>query len=191
MNIPTVPLSDVLTYIRGITFKPDDLVEPYSEGSVVCMRTKNIQQTLEDADVISVPQEFVKRDEQFLEEGDILISSANSWELVGKSVRVPTLDYKCTAGGFISVLRPNRNLVSPDYLYRFITYGSTQHDIRHLGRQTTNISNLDRERFLKLKIPLPPLPIQKQIAALLEKADTLRSQCKQMEQELNQLAQSV
>ncbi|MBT3016496.1 MAG: restriction endonuclease subunit S [Candidatus Thiodiazotropha sp. (ex Clathrolucina costata)] len=42
-----------------------------------------------------------------------------------------------------------------------------------------------------IQIPLPPQPIQKQITALLEKADTLRSQCKQMEQELNQLAQSV
>lgn len=42
-----------------------------------------------------------------------------------------------------------------------------------------------------LKIPLPPLPVQKQIAAVLEKADTLRGQCQQMEQELNTLAQSV
>ncbi|CAH9060292.1 Type-1 restriction enzyme EcoKI specificity protein [Pseudoalteromonas sp. CIP111854] len=42
-----------------------------------------------------------------------------------------------------------------------------------------------------LKIPLPPLQVQKQIAAVLEKADTLRSQCQQMEQELNTLAQSV
>ena len=42
-----------------------------------------------------------------------------------------------------------------------------------------------------LKIPLPPLPVQKKIAAVLEKADALRGQCQQMEQELNTLAQSV
>ena len=41
------------------------------------------------------------------------------------------------------------------------------------------------------EIPLPPLPIQKQIAAVLEKADNLRKQSQQMEQELNSLAQSV
>lgn len=47
-------------------------------------------------------------------------------------------------------------------------------------------------KFLKeTYIPLPPLAIQKQIAAVLEKADTLRSHCQQMEQELNALAQSV
>lgn len=47
-------------------------------------------------------------------------------------------------------------------------------------------------KFLKESyIPLPPLSVQKQIAAVLEKADILRSQCQQMEQELNALAQSV
>ncbi|MCG8035220.1 MAG: restriction endonuclease subunit S [Candidatus Thiodiazotropha endolucinida] len=59
-----------------------------------------------------------------------------------------------------------------------IKVGSTQVHIR-------------AREYKQITIPLPPLPIQKQIAALLEKADTLRSQCKQMEQELNQLAQSV
>ncbi len=43
----------------------------------------------------------------------------------------------------------------------------------------------------KVQIPLPPLATQKQIAAVLEKADQLRKDCQQMEQELNSLAQSV
>lgn len=47
-------------------------------------------------------------------------------------------------------------------------------------------------KFLKQTyIPLPPLETQKQIAAVLEKADQLRKDCQQMEQELNSLAQSV
>ncbi|KXJ53923.1 MAG: hypothetical protein AXW15_08985 [Neptuniibacter sp. Phe_28] len=50
---------------------------------------------------------------------------------------------------------------------------------------------ITRQGLSKIEIPLPPLPVQKKIAAVLEKADTLRSQCLQMEQELNSLAQSV
>ncbi|MGI2149914.1 restriction endonuclease subunit S [Shewanella baltica] len=47
-------------------------------------------------------------------------------------------------------------------------------------------------KFLKeTYIPLPPLETQKQIAAVLEKADQLRKDCKLLEQELNSLAQSV
>lgn len=50
---------------------------------------------------------------------------------------------------------------------------------------------INKKTIESLKIPLPPLPIQKQIAAILEKADTLRQQCQQMQTELNALAQSV
>lgn len=191
MSWPSVKLSDVLEFHRGITFKPEDKVEIFSPYSVVCMRTKNVQEQLDESDIVAVPESFVKRDELYLQEGDLLISSANSWNLVGKVVRIPQLNYRATAGGFISILRPLKQLIDPDYLYRFIGSDEQQHKIRHLGRQTTNISNLDRKRFLDLRIPLPPLSIQKQIAAVLEKADNLRQQSQQMEQELNSLAQSV
>lgn len=191
MSWPSVKLSDVLEFHRGITFKPEDKVENFSSSSVVCMRTKNVQAQLDESDIIAVPESFVKRDELYLQEGDLLISSANSWNLVGKVVRIPQLNYRATAGGFISILRPLKQFIDPDYLYRFIGSDEQQHKIRHLGRQTTNISNLDRKRFLDLRIPLPPLSVQKQIAAVLEKADNLRQQSQQMERELNSLAQSV
>ena len=47
-------------------------------------------------------------------------------------------------------------------------------------------------KYLKeTHIPLPPLKTQKYIASVLEKADQLRKDCQRLEQELNQLAQSV
>lgn len=52
-------------------------------------------------------------------------------------------------------------------------------------------ATLNKKKMAELKIPLPPLEIQKKIAAVLEKADQLRKDCQQMEQELNSLAQSV
>lgn len=52
-------------------------------------------------------------------------------------------------------------------------------------------ATLNKKKMAELKIPLPPLETQKQIAAVLEKADQLRKDCKLMEQELNSLAQSV
>ncbi|MGI2203670.1 restriction endonuclease subunit S [Shewanella oncorhynchi] len=64
-------------------------------------------------------------------------------------------------------------------------------------RQISKESKGGTQKFVSLKvlrglkIPLPPLETQKQIVAVLEKADQLRKDCKLLEQELNSLAQSV
>ncbi|AFZ46807.1 restriction modification system DNA specificity domain protein [Cyanobacterium stanieri PCC 7202] len=166
-------LKEVSNYIRGITFKPTDVVVPYSNDSVVCFRTKNIQNTLDESDLIAVPPNFVKRDEQYVKKGDLLISSANSWNLVGKTCYVYDLSYKATAGGFISILRANESLMDSKYLYYWLSSKSTQHYVRLCGRQTTNISNLDTNRFLGLSIPVPPIAHQRRIADILDTADRI------------------
>jgi type I restriction enzyme S subunit len=111
------PLGAVARFIRGITFKPEDKVSPGSEGSAVCMRTANVQTDLDQSDLIAIPVDLVKREEQFLKEGDILVSTANSWNLVGKCSWVPKLAYAATAGGFISILRAD-----PRRVYRVIFF---------------------------------------------------------------------
>lgn len=80
----SVPLGEVASFIRGITFKPEDVVPVGSSGSVACMRTKNVQSDLDLSDVWGIPEGLVKRSDQYLTAGDLLVSSANSWNLVGK-----------------------------------------------------------------------------------------------------------
>ncbi|HGS4778710.1 TPA: restriction endonuclease subunit S [Vibrio cholerae] len=53
------------------------------------------------------------------------------------------------------------------------------------------LQHITKGKLEAVKIPLPPLETQKKIAAVLEKADQLRKDCKLLEQELNSLAQSV
>ncbi len=53
------------------------------------------------------------------------------------------------------------------------------------------VKHLSVKKLLDIDVPDWPLETQKQIAAVLEKADQLRKDCKLLEQELNSLAQSV
>lgn len=145
-----------------------------NNNSIGCMRTKNVQDDLDCRDVWGIDRSFIKNKKQYLMEGDILISSANSWNLVGKGCWIPKLDYECTFGGFISVLRANDEKVFPRYLYYWYTSNEIQNKIRSFGQKTTNISNLNLERCSDLELPTPPLPEQKRIAAILDKADSLR-----------------
>ncbi|MBP8810697.1 MAG: restriction endonuclease subunit S [Kofleriaceae bacterium] len=167
------PFGEVIQYIRGVTFEPSELVDPRSPGAVACMRTKNIQDVLSITDLIAVPTSTVRRDELYLRPGDMLISSANSWELVGKACAVPALPYKATAGGFIAILR-TRGVLDPRYMAHWVTAPSTQLRIRRCARKTTNIANLAVPQLEALPVPVPPANEQRRIADLLDKADAIR-----------------
>jgi type I restriction enzyme S subunit len=83
----------------------------------------------------------------------------------------------------------NETIVRKDYLK--LAINSKLNEIISKAHGGVGLKHITKGNLEAIKIPLPPLPVQKQIAAVLEKADTLRQQCQQMEQELNALAQSV
>lgn len=187
----TVQLDEAMDFIRGITFKPEQLIDVGSEDAVVCMRTKNVQRDLDESDLIAVPKSIMRDDKKYLKPGDVLVSSANSWELVGKCSYVGDLDYLATAGGFISIIRPKKGKTHPRFLYHWLTNPATQHAIRHLGRQTTNISNLDVKRFKKLAIPAFEFREQKAITDLLDNADSIRRRQEKALAMVDDLLQSI
>lgn len=185
------PLGQHAQFIRGITFKPTDKCAVGAKGSLVCLRTANVQQTLDESDLIAIPASIVKNPDKIVRTGDILVSSANSWNLVGKCCRVESLRYPSTAGGFISILRADPSRLDAAYLYRWFASDRTQATVRSFGNQTTNISNLDHQRTLSLPIPLPPLPEQKRIAAILDAADALRAKRRESIEQLDSLVQAT
>ena len=157
-KVPTRYLGDVASFFRGITFTPGDVVPVGSPGSVACMRTKNVQSNLDLSDVWGILESFVKRADQYLLTGDLLVSSANSWNLVGKCCRVPQLQWPATFGGFISVLRSDPSQIEARYLYHWFSSPRIQATVRSFGQQTTNISNLNLDRCLRLGLPVPSSP---------------------------------
>lgn len=191
MSFELVKLGEVAKFIRGVSYKPNDLVENFSENSIVCMRTANVQKKLDETDMLSIPLTIVKDKTKYLQEGDILVSTANSWNLVGKCSWIPKLEYLATAGGFISILRADDKKIDRRYLYHWFNSDRTQIQARNCGRQTTNISNMDLDRALSLKIPLPPLSEQKRIADILDKADELRQKRQQSIEKLDELLQAT
>lgn len=190
MNWPSVTLGEVAKFVRGITFKPDDVIPLATDGAVACLRTKNVQEDVDVSDVWGIPARFVRRPEQFLTFGDILVSTANSWNLVGKCSWIGDLPWPATIGGFISTLRAS-DRVDPRYLYYWFASERVQADVRKCARKTTNISNLSFDQCLALQIPLPPLPEQQRIAAILDQADALRRLRRDSLARLGDLGQAI
>ena len=126
------------------------------------MRTKNVQEKLDLEDVFAIPPRFVKRDDQYLQYGDVLISSANSWNLVGKCSWVGDLPWKSTFGGFVTVMRTSSVDLEESFLYSWFSSRRIQEILRSFGNRTTSISNLDLNRCRRMNIPLPPIEMQRE-----------------------------
>ncbi|MFM7009359.1 MAG: restriction endonuclease subunit S [Betaproteobacteria bacterium] len=161
-------LGEVASIVRGISFPKEDKRSEPLPGYVACLRTTNVQRTVEWHDLWFVPEGHVKREEQLVRKGDILISTANSYELVGKIAPVTGLLHKATLGAFISLIRPNE-LVDPKFLYHQLAWGKTQGRIRETASTTTNISNVSTKKLLTLDLFVPDLDKQREIVAEIEK----------------------
>lgn len=98
----TAQLGEIASIVRGISFPKDDKRSEPLPGHVACLRTTNVQRAVEWDDLWFVPEAHVKREELIVRPGDILISTANSYELVGKVAPVIGMPHKATLGAFIS-----------------------------------------------------------------------------------------
>jgi type I restriction enzyme S subunit len=161
-------LSEVADVVRGIAFPKEDKSYIQRPGDVACLRTTNVQRKVEWDDLWFVPSKHVKRDDQNIRPGDILISTANSYELVGKVAQVGELRTPATLGAFISLIRPKEG-VYPKFLYHQLAWGKTQTRIREMSSNTTNISNVSTKKLAKLELAIPELDEQTLIVAEIEK----------------------
>lgn len=163
-----VRLGDLIEIVRGISFPKDAKVHEPRKGYVACLRTTNVQRDVEWEDLWFVPEKHVKRDEQYVRPGDILISTANSYELVGKVASVTSMPYAATLGAFISLLRPKGELDSKFGYYQ-IAWSDTQDRIRSTASTTTNISNVSTKKLSNIELAIPPFDQQKRIVEEIEK----------------------
>ena len=162
------PLSEVADVVRGIAFPKEDKSYVQRPGDVACLRTTNVQKQVEWDDLWFVPAKHVKRDDQNVRTGDILISTANSYELVGKVAQVAGLPTPATLGAFISLIRP-KDGVHPKFLYHQLAWGQTQTRIRVMSSNTTNISNVSTKKLATLELAMPDFDEQTLVVAELEK----------------------
>lgn len=162
-------ISQAAHVVRGITFPAGEKRNDLAQGYVCCLRTTNVQHKLEWDDVYYVPNSYVKRDEQFVREGDVLMSMANSYELVGKVARATLVPQPAAFGAFLAAVRPTE-AIDGGYLYHFLRSSEVQSRLREGSSQTTNIANISVGRLSELPVPLAPWNEQNRIA---DKLDTV------------------
>ena len=164
-------LEDVALIERGITFPSSAKQKEPFEGGIICLRTTNVQENVDWDDLLYVPETYVKKDEKIIRKDDILISMANSYELVGKVSFVDRVPIQSSFGGFIAAIRTYPDIL-PKYLFYHLRTRDTQSLMRRNSSQTVNIANLSLRRLYPTPIRIAPLPEQERIVAEIEKQFT-------------------
>ena len=160
-------IGTVSKFERGITFPASAKEHEKTKNNIPCLRTANIQEELELDDLLYVDKSYMKgNNEKLVCKDDIIMSSANSRELVGKVSYVRYVNEPMTFGGFVLAIRANQ--IIPKYLFYYLRYEFLCGNFMGESTQTTNIANINTTVLGNYMIPIPHLAEQQRIVDRIE-----------------------
>lgn len=145
------------------------------ENGTAVLRSTNFQKdgyiSYDSVAYRKIPQKILEN--KRLKFGNILLerSGGGPDQPVGRVAFFNKKGVIYTFGNFIQRLVPDEEETDPFFLFSLLHYTHLKGYTRRLQQQTTGIRNLDYKSYLRIKVPLPPLPEQKKIAEILSTAD--------------------
>jgi type I restriction enzyme M protein len=101
------------------------------------------------------------------EKGDVLVPSTTTADAMGIAVARALNEDDVIIGGDINIIRTNNKYVLSVYLAYLISNSSVKNQLATYAKGV-NILHLSNSDLRKLKIPLPPLEVQKEIVEQIE-----------------------
>lgn len=176
-------IREVCEFERGITFPASAKEYELTEENIACLRTANIQEELELEDLLYVNKSYMKGNEaKLVKKDDIIMSSANSRELVGKASYVYDVNESMTFGGFVLNIRAKKILSK--YLFYLLRFEFLSGRFMGESTQTTNIANINTTTLGNYCFPLPPLTEQQRIVEQIESLFAKLDEAKEKMQEI-------
>ena len=187
--IRRVPVRDLATQVRGVTYKSAEASVTPQIGTVGVVRAGNIVDgELMNGNLVYVPASRVT-EKQWLKRGDVLIAaSSGSLDVVGKAARIRR-DEEVAFGAFCKVLRPTSEVDAGYFAHFFQSKPYRRHVMRVAAG--SNINNLKGRDLDDIEILLPPMEDQRRVAAVLDAAEALRAKRRQALGKLDTLTRAV
>ncbi|MGM9425867.1 restriction endonuclease subunit S [Hydrogenophaga sp. MI9] len=183
-DVPHVAIGDFCQTGSGGTPSRDQMARYYDGGTIPWVKSGELRES-----VITSTEEHVT--EAALKETSVKLVSENALlvAMYGATVgRLGILGMPATTNQAVCHIVPDPARAEVRYLFRALETKVSEMLRRTVGGAQPNINQgIVRE----LTIPLPPLPEQRRIAAILDQADTLRTQRRAALAQLDSLTQSL
>ncbi len=163
-NVATI--GDIVTEVKYGTSKP-----AIDGGKYPYLRMNNLTYDghldLTDLKRIDIPDNEIEK--CIVRKGDVLFNRTNSIELVGKTCVFDEDEDMVIAGYIIRVrLKP---VILPIVLSCFMNTDALKIKLRNMAKGAVNQANINAQELQSINIYLPPIELQKQFAAFVEKTD--------------------
>ena len=159
-------MSDVSEQIRGVSYKPEDILSGPGENAIGILRANNIADGAVNFDDLVYVKKSKVSQKQMLRKGDILIcTSSGSKNLVGKAAQIEE-DCNYSFGAFCKVIRPQK--INPGFLGMYFQSSLYRQYISEVS-QGANINNIKNVHIDAIEIEGYSENEQKKIAELLER----------------------
>ncbi|ODS40076.1 hypothetical protein BEH94_02340 [Candidatus Altiarchaeales archaeon WOR_SM1_SCG] len=147
---------------NGVDVKQGDKIGKYRVSRIETISDKKI-----DLNKTKWTNDEVKEDD-FLKEGDILMSHINSMAHIGKSAFFSNINEKVVHGINILRFRSNRGDIYKKYLYLFFQYPLFIRLLRSYAQKAVHQASIRISDIEKIEIPIPPKEIQEKIIKDIE-----------------------
>ncbi|HDZ85139.1 MAG TPA: hypothetical protein ENH35_01140 [Candidatus Moranbacteria bacterium] len=159
---PMVELSKVVTLLRGQGLSKKDIGE---KGGNKCVHYGQLYTTY--GQVIKNAKSYTELDGKVWSvSGDVLVPGTTTADAMGIATASALLEDNVIIGGDINVLRIDKEKIDPVYL-AYLLSKPFKKELAVYARGT-NIIHLLGKDIIKIKIPLPPLEVQKEIVEQIE-----------------------
>lgn len=149
-----VPLGDIATLVRGVSFSKEEGSLLPLEGHLPVIRAGSIQASLLLREgQIWVPADKIKSTQKIRIDDIVMCTSSGSSDLVGKCAR-STEDFDGSFGAFCAGIRADQEKASPSYLYHFLC--SPVFKNWTSASSGANIKNIRVSELAEFQVPLTP-----------------------------------
>ncbi len=180
-SLSTVNLDSVAELVRGVSFSKSLQRTSNTDTTIGVITTKAAQEDgIVYSDIIHIDNSCSYDNSKYVRNNDILISLANSIDLVGRVTYVDKINEELLFGAFMGVIRPDTTKINPIYLYYILRSKQAKDYFRLIAKTTTNISNLTFEDLKEFTFPLPSLEQQNIIATYLKEYQQIIDGSKQI-----------
>jgi len=150
---------------------------PRRSGSIPVLRIPNVVGGRLDLSDLSWVRLTPEEQERYsVTVGDVLLVRTNgNPAYVGRSVAIETTPDDAVFASYLIRLRVDETRIRPLYLSTLLNSRYLQRPLRHEVRSTAGNYNINTKGLSRLKVPLPPIPIQDKMLAHLQQLNSAKA----------------